>query len=99
MALILKRLFVFFSSSKFLGERTTLLSQIPKIKSDILICTDSEIVETLMFGDTLFTQFDNKRILSATITFTVSLERFNDTLFYSDQSARKYANGNMSHEF
>ena len=52
-----------------------------------------------MFGDTLFTQFDNKRILNATIKFTVSLERFNDTLFYSAQSARKWANDNMSHEF
>ena len=99
MALILKRLFIFFSSSKFLGERTTLLSEISKSKSDILTCTDSEIVETLMLGDTLFTQFDNKRILNATITFTVSLERFNDTLFYSDQGARKWTTGNVSREF
>ena len=53
---------------KFLEERFTLLSVISEIKSDMLTFTDSKTVETLLFGDTLFNQFDNNRILNATIT-------------------------------
>ena len=50
-----------------MAERTTLLSEMPEINSGILTCTDSKIVETLLFGDALFNQFNN-RILNATIT-------------------------------
>lgn len=52
--------------------------------SEILTCTDSKIVETLLFGDTLFNQFDSNINLNATNTFIVSLKPFYDTLFYSD---------------
>ena len=49
-------------------ERTTLLSKISQINSDILTCTESEITEALLFGDNLFNQFDNNRILNTAIT-------------------------------
>ena len=53
VALTVKRLIIFFLySSNLLEERTTFLSQISEINSDILTITDSKIVENLLFGDT-----------------------------------------------
>ena len=49
VALTLKRLIIFFSLQLY---RTTFLSQISEINSDILTFTDSTIVENLLFGDT-----------------------------------------------
>ena len=86
VALIFKQLLIicFFYSWNSLDERTCLLCEISEINSKILICTNSKIVETLLFGDTLFNQFDNKGIFNATITFIVSSKRFWWHSFFSD---------------
>ena len=48
----------FFTAVLFLLEkRTSPLSKISEINSDILACTDSKTVETLLFDDTLFNRF------------------------------------------
>ena len=70
---------------------------ISEINSKNLKCTHSKIVETVLFDDTLFIQFDSNRVLNAAITFTVSSER--GTLFYCDYGERKWATDHMHHEF
>lgn len=50
---------------------------------DVLRDTEYKIVESLLFGYTLFTEFDNKKIFNATITFIISSKRFDGTVFYS----------------
>ena len=41
---------------------------------------DLALIETLLFGDNLFSQYDNSRILDATIAFIVTSKRFDDLL-------------------
>ena len=57
------------------------------------------MVKTLLFNDTLFNQFDNNKILNATITFLVSLKRSDGNIFYSDYAERKRARSNTIQEF
>ena len=64
-------------------EITTFHSENSKINSDLLTCSDSEIVETLLFGNILFNQFDNNRIVDDTIISIDPLKRFDVTPFHS----------------
>ena len=70
---------------------------ISEINSKNLKCTDSKIVETVLFDDTLFTQFHSNGILNAAITFTVSLKR--GTPFCCDYGERKWGTDHVHHEF
>ena len=38
-------------------------SKLSEINSDILTCTDAKTIETLPFGDNVFNQFNNNRVL------------------------------------
>ena len=77
--------FFFFTAVLFLlGKRTSPLSKISEINSDILACTDSKTVETLLFDDTLFNRFGKNATYKAKITSVVSSKIFDDTFFYSD---------------
>ena len=58
-------------------------SKLSEINSDILTCTDAETIETLPFGDNVFNQFNNNRVLDPTTTLIVSSKTFHDILFYS----------------
>ena len=72
---MLKPLLIFFSTV-FLTERTTLLSKMPDISSDILTCTDYKIIKTLLFGNTLFNQLHNNRICNAKAACIASSKNF-----------------------
>ena len=60
--------------------RNTLLSKISEINSELITRNDLALIETLLFGDNSFSQFDNSRILDATIGFVVTSKRFDDPL-------------------
>ena len=79
MALISKQLFIFFSTAQTLC-RNTLLSEISEINSELITRNDLALTETLLFGDNSFSQYDNSRILDATIAFIVTSKRFDDPL-------------------
>ena len=60
--------------------RNTLLSKISEINIELITRNDLALIETLLFGDNSFSQFDNSRILDATIGFVVTSKRFDDPL-------------------
>ena len=68
------------SRPNFMQCRNTLLSEISEINSELITCSDLALIETLLFGDNSFSQYDNSRILDATIVFIVTSERFDDPL-------------------
>ena len=59
--------------------RNTLLIKTSKINSDLITRNDLALIETLLFGDNSFSQYDNSRILDATIAFIVTSKRFDDS--------------------
>ena len=64
----------------FMQCRNTLLSEISEINSELITRNDLALTETLLFGDNSFSQYDNSRILDATIAFIVTSKRFDDPL-------------------
>ena len=57
-----------------------ILSEISEINSELITRNDLALIETLLFGDNSFSQYDNSRILDATIAFIVTSKRFDDPL-------------------
>ena len=62
--------------------RKTLLSKISEINSELITRNDLALIETLLFGDNLFSQYDNSRILVATMAFILTSKRFDDPLLF-----------------
>ena len=60
--------------------RNTLLSKISEINSGLITRNNLALIETLNFGDNSFSQYNNSRILDATIAFIVTSKRFDDPL-------------------
>ena len=60
--------------------RNTLLSKISEINSELITRNDLALIETLLFGDNSFSQYDNSEILDATVAFIVISKRFDDSL-------------------
>ena len=60
--------------------RNTLLNKISEINNDLITRNGLALIEALLFGDNLFSQYDNSRILDATIAFIVESKRFDDPL-------------------
>ena len=58
--------------------RNTFLSKISEINSELITRNDLALIETLLFGDNSFSQYDNSRILNATVAFIVTSKLFND---------------------
>ena len=58
--------------------RNTLLSEISEINSELITRNDLALIETLLFGDNSFSQYDNSRILDTTMAFIVASKRFDD---------------------
>ena len=56
------------------------MSKISEINSELITQNDLALIETLLFGDNAFSQYDNSGILDATIAFIVTSERFDDPL-------------------
>ena len=81
VALMLKRILILYVyCTNFLEERTNLLSELYTYNSDALTQTYAKTIDTLLFGNILFHQFENNRICIAAITFIVSLKRFDGPL-------------------
>ena len=70
----------FLYYANFMEWRNTLLSKISEINSELITRNDLAFIETLLFGDNSFSQFDNSRILDATIAFVVTSKRFDTPL-------------------
>ena len=64
-----------------MNERRTLLSTIGNINYKLLENTDSNLTQTLLFGNTSFDITDNTNILNATINFVLLTKRFDKPLF------------------
>ena len=60
--------------------RNTLLSKISEINSEFVTRNDLALIETLLFGNNSFNQYNNSRTLDDTIAFTVTSKRFDDPL-------------------
>ena len=60
--------------------RNTLLNNISDINNDLITRSDLALIEILLFGDNLISQYDNSRILEATIAFIVTSKRVADPL-------------------
>ena len=56
------------------------MSEMSEIDSELITRDDLALIETLLFGDDSFSQYDNSRILDATIAFIVASKRFDDPL-------------------
>ena len=56
--------------------RKTLLSKIFTSNSELITRSYLALIETLLFGDNSFSQYNNSRILDATIAFIVISKRF-----------------------
>ena len=66
---------------QFVNEIRTLLSAIGNINYKLLENTDSNLTQTLLFGNTLFDITDFTKILNATINFILLTKRFDESLF------------------
>ena len=60
--------------------KNTLLSKISEIDGEMITHNDLALTETLLFGDNSFSQYNNSRILDASITFIVTSKRFDNSL-------------------
>ena len=60
--------------------RDTLLSKISETNSELITRNDLALIETFFFGDNWFSQYDNSRILDATVAFIVTSKRCDDPL-------------------
>ena len=54
------------------------MSEMSEIDSELITRDDLALIETLLFGDDSFSQYDNSRILDATIASMVASKRFDD---------------------
>ena len=61
-------------------ERYTLLSTLNNTDPTLLELTKSSLLQTLLYGNTLFDKEKNTRILNATIEYILSTERFEEPL-------------------
>ena len=60
--------------------RNTVLNKISEINSYLITHNDLALIETLLFDDSSFNQYNNSRISDATILFIVTSKRFDDLL-------------------
>ena len=71
----------FLHSPFFTNERRTLLSIIRSLDSKLLDCTDYDLTQTLLFGNTSQTSSNNFKIINASIDYILSSKRFDEPLF------------------
>ena len=65
----------------FSNERRTLLSTICSLDSKLLDCTDYDLTQTLLFGNTSQISSNNFKIINASIDYILSSKRFDEPLF------------------
>ena len=64
----------------FNDERYTLLNTLNNVDCKLLELTKPSLLPTLLYGNTLFDEEKNTRILNATIEYILSTERFEEPL-------------------
>ena len=65
----------------FINERRTLLSTIRSLDSKLLDCTDSDLTQPLLFGNTSQISSNNFKIINASIDYILSSKRFDEPFF------------------
>ena len=70
------------TSHLFDDKRITLLSTLKKIYCKLIESSESCLIETLLFGNSLFDLKKNFLILNASIDYILSTERFEEALLY-----------------
>ena len=60
--------------------RNTLLSKLSESNSELITRNDIALIETLLFGDNSYNQYDNSRIIDATIASIVTSKSLDDSL-------------------
>ena len=60
--------------------KNTPLGKTSEINSDLVTRNDLALIEALLFDDNSVSQYDNSRILDATIVFIIASKRFDDPL-------------------
>ena len=65
----------------FSNERRTLLSTIRSLDFKLLDCTNYDLTQTLLFGNTSQTSSNNFKIINASIDYILSSKRFDEPLF------------------
>ena len=60
--------------------RNTLLSKLSESNSEMITRNDIALIETLLFGDNSYNQYDNSRIIDATIASIVTSKSLDDSL-------------------
>ena len=65
----------------FINERHTLRNAIRSLDSKLLDCTDYDLTQTLLFGNTSQTSSNNFKIINASIDYILSSKRFDEPLF------------------
>ena len=71
----------FLHWSFFINERRTLLSTMRSLDSKLLDCTDYDLTEALLFGNTSQISNNNFKIINASIDYILSNKRFDVPLF------------------
>ena len=71
----------FLHCPNFTTQRQTLLNKLKSINASIMTENENSVVRTLLFGRPDFNYSTNKEIINATISFSLTTERFNCPLF------------------
>ena len=66
----------------FINKRCTPLSTIRSLDSKLLDCTNYDLKQTLLFGNTSQTSSNNFKIMNASIDYILSSKPFDEPLFY-----------------
>ena len=64
----------------FVECRNTLLRKLSESNSELITRNDIALIETLLFGDNSYNQYDNSRIIDATIASIVTSKSLDDSL-------------------
>ena len=70
----------FFHCPFFINERRTLLSTIRSLDSKLLDCTDYDLTQTLLFGNTSQISSNNFKVINVSIDYILSSKRFDEPL-------------------
>ena len=65
----------------FINERRTLLSTTRSLDSKLLDCTDYDLTQTLLFGNTSQISSNNFKISNASIDYILLSKRFDEPIF------------------